>query len=95
MGLFDQIRIKQVMPDGYQSDDWYQTKSMECSMTDYEVDENGQLWELSSYGNGYAENKKLSCTVGIHLYDGKRYYDALFDLGKLLVIRVHPPLTIM
>ena len=44
MGMFDQLRLKQVMPDGYQSEDWYQTKSMECMMTDYEVDETGQLW---------------------------------------------------
>jgi len=43
MGLFDQFRIKKAMPDGYQSDDWYQTKSMECLMIDYEVDGAGQF----------------------------------------------------
>lgn len=91
MGMFDQLRIKKVMTDGYQSDDWYQTKSMECLLTDYEVDENGQLWELSSYGNAYADQQALSYTGGIHFYQDNRYYNALFDTGKLLLIRVHLP----
>lgn len=45
------------MPDGYQSDDWYQTKSMECLMIDYEVDEAGQLWELGVGGCHSPEGK--------------------------------------
>lgn len=89
MGMFDQIRLKQVMPDGYQSEDWYQTKSMECMMTDYEVDETGQLWELNSYGNGYKESRPICYTGGMYIYKDDREYDVLFDLGKLLVVRVH------
>lgn len=90
MGMFDQLRIKQVMPDGYQSDDWYQTKSMECLLIDYEVDEAGQLWDMSFCGRQDPEGRKpLSCTCGIHFYQDDRYYDALFDTGKLLLIRVH------
>ena len=46
MGMFDQIRVTRAMPDGYQSSDWYQTKSMECLLVDYEIDDNDQLWEL-------------------------------------------------
>jgi hypothetical protein len=89
MGMFDQIRIKQPMPDGYQSDNWYQTKSMECLLVDYEVDENGQLWEVSVYGRRDPEGKQpISYTGGIHFYQDGRYYDAIFDMGKLLVIRV-------
>ena len=89
MGMFDQFRLKQTMPDGYQSDDWYQTKSMECLMIDYEVDEAGQLWELGICGSHAPEGKKpLFYTGGIHFYRDDRYYDALFDTGKLLLIRV-------
>lgn len=89
--MFDQLRIKQPMPDGYQSDDWYQTKSMECELIDYEVDKDGQLWELDFQGKYTVRDKKaLSYTGGIHFYQKGRYYDAIFDIGKLVVIRLHP-----
>lgn len=91
MGMFDQLRIKRVMPDGYRSDDWYQTKSMECLLVDYEVDEAGQLWELDVCELPNQKGKQaLSYTGGIHFYQDNRYYDALFDTGKLLLIRIHP-----
>lgn len=91
MGMFDQLRIKQVMPDGYQSNDWYQTKSMECLLVDYEVDESGQLWELGVSEIPDPDGKQpLSYTGDIHFYQDGRDYDAIFDTGKLLVVRVHP-----
>lgn len=59
-------------------------------MIDYEVDEAGQLWELGVGGCQSPEGKKpLSYTGGIHFYQDNKYYDALFDTGKLLLIRVH------
>jgi hypothetical protein len=90
MGMFDQLYIKQTMPDGYQSDDWYQTKSMECLLVDYEVNEVGQLWELGVCGMESPDGKEaLSYTGGIHFYQDGHYYDSIFNLGKLLVVRVH------
>lgn len=89
--MFDRLRIKQAMPDGYQSDDWYRTKSMECLLVDYEVDEAGQLWELGVSELPNKEGKQaLSYTGGIHFYRDDRQYDALFDRGNLLLIRVRP-----
>lgn len=46
MGMYDQLRITRTLPDGFQSDDWYQTKSLECALTDYEIDPEGLLWEV-------------------------------------------------
>jgi hypothetical protein len=31
----------------------------------------------------------LSYTGGIHFYQDGHYYDSIFNLGKLLVVRVH------
>ena len=90
MAMFDQIRIKKPLPDGSQSDEWFQTKSMERILVDYEVDEEGQLWELGVCEVPDPDGRQaLSYTGGIHFYNTEKRYDSLFDTGKLLVIRVH------
>lgn len=93
MGMYDQLRITRVMPDGFQSDDWYQSKSMECDLTDYEIDDAHQLWEV-----GYCEmpdpaGRKLSNYSGeilfytfIEQHDGPnvwKEYRAVLQDGKL------------
>lgn len=89
MGMFDQIRITRTMPDGYQSNDWYQTKSMECLLVDYEVDNHGQLWELGVCTKPDPDGKqKLHYTGEIVFYDNAtKSYCALFDNGILILLR--------
>ena len=46
MGLFDEIRIEQILPGEYEiTDTWYQTKSFGCAMARYVITENGELNE--------------------------------------------------
>jgi hypothetical protein len=46
MGMFDEIRVEQILPGEYEIDDtWYQTKSFDCSMEQYVISSNGELYK--------------------------------------------------
>lgn len=89
MGMFDQIRVTRTMPDGYQSSGWYQTKSLECSLTDYEIDDDGQLWQIGLGGTASPDDRqRLHHTGEIVFYDGmSKRYCALFDHGLLILLK--------
>ena len=89
MGMFDQIRVTRAMPDGYQSSDWYQTKSMECLLVDYEIDDNDQLWELGVCTRPDPDGKqKLHHTGEIVFYDdASKMYCAFSDDGVLILLK--------
>jgi hypothetical protein len=56
---------------------------------DYEIDESGQLWALGICEIPDPDGKQsLSYTGGIHFYQDGKDYDAIFDTGKLLMVRV-------
>lgn len=47
MGMSDNIRFKQPMPDGHMCDDgWFQTKDLACDLDGYEVGEDGRLRKI-------------------------------------------------
>lgn len=83
MGMYDQLRTKRIMPDGFQMDDWYQTKSMECLLTDYEIGEDGLLYEIDD-SEPYPRGKiMLNYTGEIVFYASGKDYRATFIDGKL------------
>jgi hypothetical protein len=46
MGLFDEIRVEQILPGEYEiTDTWYQTKSLENVMARYVITAKGELYE--------------------------------------------------
>jgi hypothetical protein len=46
MGMFDEIRIEQVLPGNTEiTDEWYQTKSLDNVMTKYVITAAGELYE--------------------------------------------------
>lgn len=46
MGMFDEIRIEQVLPGNTEiTDKWYQTKSLENVMAKYVITSKGELYE--------------------------------------------------
>lgn len=46
MGMFDEIRVEQILPGNAEiTDRWYQTKDLECVMTKYVISANGELYE--------------------------------------------------
>lgn len=105
MGMYDHIRVIRTMPDGHQSDDWYQTKSMECLLVDYEIDDAGQLWELGVCELPSPNGKTvLTYTGEIDFYTlldeappaprVLKNYRATFNAGKLLAIRAMPTVVI-
>lgn len=45
MGMFDEIRVEQILPGEYEiTDTWYQTKSLECGLYKYVITANGELY---------------------------------------------------
>ena len=46
MGMFDEIRIEQILPGNTEiTDEWYQTKSLENALTKYVITAKGELYE--------------------------------------------------
>ncbi len=46
MGMFDEIRVEQVLPGNIEiTDEWYQTKSLDNVMTKYVITAKGELYE--------------------------------------------------
>jgi hypothetical protein len=46
MGMFDEIRIEHILPGNTEiTDEWYQTKDLECVMTKYVISAKGELYE--------------------------------------------------
>ena len=46
MGMFDEIRIEQILPGNTEiADEWYQTKSLENALTKYVITAKGELYE--------------------------------------------------
>jgi hypothetical protein len=45
MGMFDEIRVQQILPGEYEiTDTWYQTKSLDCALYKYVITANGELY---------------------------------------------------
>ena len=61
MGMFDEIRVEQLLPGNTEiTDEWYQTKSFDNVMTKYVITANGELYEelweyewISQDGNAF------------------------------------------
>lgn len=50
MGMFDDIRYSGALPDGITGEDCessFQSKDLECALTQYEIREDGRLWFLA------------------------------------------------
>jgi hypothetical protein len=46
MGMFDEIRVEQLLPGNTEiTEEWYQTKSLENTLTKYVITANGELYE--------------------------------------------------
>ena len=46
MGMFDEIRIEQILPGNTEiTDEWYQTKSLENALVKYVITAKGELYE--------------------------------------------------
>lgn len=46
MGMFDELRVEHILPGNTEiTNEWYQTKDLECVMTKYVISSNGQLYE--------------------------------------------------
>jgi len=46
MGMYDHIRFRLPLPNGYPNETQFQTKSLERLLVDYEVDHQGRLWQV-------------------------------------------------
>lgn len=59
MGLFDEIRVEQILPGNLEiTNRWYQTKSLEKVMTRYVISTKGELYE-DRWDYKWVENKEF------------------------------------
>jgi hypothetical protein len=95
MGMYDQLRIKNPALETFEPDTWYQTKDIECCLVDYEVDADGQLWELGICEVPAPDGaRKYNHTGAIRVGNSGIYsYSLIFDSGKLTSMQVLPLVT--
>lgn len=98
MGMFDYIKFRYRMPDGFDGfdGDQYQSKDLDCSLDQYEITPCGKL--VRTYGSGYPDDvqRPLSgvyLTGVLNICNGvgrkAHVYDLVFRLGALVSIRCH------
>lgn len=90
MGMFDEIRCKRVMPDGYQTDELYQSKDWNCMLEQFEITDDGLLIELQDSEKG-VQSVLCKFTGTLHFYkldaEGKMHrYNGQFADGRLVEI---------
>lgn len=67
MGMFDEIRVEQILPGNTEiTDEWYQTKSLECVMAKYVITAKGELYE-ERWDYEWVENKDPILRIKSHL----------------------------
>jgi hypothetical protein len=95
MGMYDQFRLKRPTVKTCEADAWYQSKDMDCNLVDYEVDADGQLWEI-----GLCEvpapwgKEKTNHTGTVRIGDTGIYdYALTFENGKLIAMQTIEPAT--
>lgn len=70
MGMFDYIDCKYPLPDKEAQDLGFQTKSLNCTMTKFEINEAGRLIE---YRHRYAEDESEVDSIQLHDYEYHGY----------------------
>jgi hypothetical protein len=84
MSMYDELRTRQTMPDGFQTGDWYQTKSLENCLVLYEIGDDGQLYEIGMGEELDPEGPQpLDYTGEVIFYNAGQDYRAIFLNGKL------------
>ena len=94
MGMYDEVKLECELPDGYQSDDIYQTKALDCTLTEYKIDKSGKLWKITT---GWFDGEPLKEPIlieDIHLdmflLGPNRRYVVRFTDGKVSRIKLIP-----
>lgn len=92
MGMFDEIRCKQPLPDGCEIE-WFQTKDLGCDLARFEITEDGRLLQI---GAGWLEAELDSPEdyehhgmLNFYGTDGQKIwheYNAKFTDGRLVEI---------
>ena len=95
MGMFDDIKCKRVMPDGFEGE-WFQSKDLSCDLNTFEITDDGHLVQTGECpiegGKQDLPTPKESDFHGwlnfyTHDKSGKwREYNAKFTDGRLVKI---------
>ncbi len=94
MGMYDTIYCRRPLPDGWATDEDFQTKSLHNTLSVYEIGADGRLRELTVDSNGNALSED-SCDTGFHgvlrfhtlVGTELREYEAKFSDGLLVGLR--------
>jgi len=94
MGMYDTIYCRRPLPDGWTTDEDFQTKSLHNTLSVYEIGEDGRLREQAIGDNG-EPLREGSRDTGFHgvlrfhtiVGNDLRQYEAKFTDGLLVALR--------
>ena len=94
MGMFDTIYCRQTLPDGWRTDESFQSKSLHNALCVYEISADGRLREiaLNEQGNPVPDRTTDTAFHGVmHFYTyvdtHLKAYEAKFTDGALVDLR--------
>lgn len=91
MGMFDCIRCRVPLPDGYSSSDLMQTKDFDCGLFVHEISEDGRLLLDDGYSKQDANYHGIVNFYDLDKDDLFHEYNAVFTHGQLeKIIQVQP-----
>ena len=90
MGMFDDIKCKRVMPDGFDGE-WFQSKDLECLLNTYEITDDGRLIQIGDCVDGkvdFPTPREIDFQGWLRLYTldktgAWREYNVKFTDGRL------------
>lgn len=87
MGMFDELKFRHVMPDGYAGEN-YQTKDLRfgMDMANYEIDSSGRLIRTASDFGQPLGDVRFNYTLTIDATDARHMYALAFADGLLRTI---------
>ena len=94
MGMYDTIYCRRPLPDGWATDEDFQTKSLHNTLSVYEISADGRLRELAvdSHGNALSKDSRDAGFHGVLWFHTSvenelRRYEAKFSDGLLVGLR--------
>ena len=97
MGMFDDIRCKRTMPDGFEGE-WFQSKDLSCDLSTFEITDDGRFvrTEEFTFEEGKTDiqtPKEIEFHGWLNFYTRDharkwREYNAKFTDGRLMKIEM-------
>ena len=93
MGMFDDVKCKRTMPDGFEGE-WFQSKDLSCELNTFEITDDGRFVQTGDCQDGKADlpvPKEIDFHGWLNFYTNDKTrgwleYNAKFTDGRLVKI---------